>query len=87
VTCSIDVDGQGSVSYNDFMQYLMADEFTPGDADGISRRIMKENRDTLKELRRDQVRRQQENQLHEAHQVFGLSTDDVISRLRLNHRA
>jgi hypothetical protein len=79
---SIDSDGRGYVEYSDFAQYVVSDDFTPSDADGVSRRIVNENRETVKELRQDQVRRQQENQLVEAHHVSGLTTDDIFEKLR-----
>jgi hypothetical protein len=79
---SIDADGRGCVEYSDFARYMMSDDFTPGDENGVSRRIVNENRETVKELRQDQVRRQKENQLNEAHHVSDLATDDIIGKLR-----
>ena len=60
----------------------MADEFGPSDTDGVSRRIFDDNRATLKEMRDDQVRRQDENQLIEANLVAPLTTDEILLKLR-----
>lgn len=79
---SIDVNGVGHVGYKEFAQYLMVDEFGPSDTDGVSMRVVKENRESLKELRQDQERRQQDNQRNESHHVTNLTTDEIIHKLR-----
>jgi Ca2+-binding EF-hand superfamily protein len=77
-----DIDGKGFVSYDDFSKHLLADEFAPGDHDGVSGQIIDENREELKRRHQDQLSRLAENQLNEAQYVSALTTDDVLLHLR-----
>jgi hypothetical protein len=77
-----DSDGKGYIDYEDFSKRLVSEEFTPGDNKGISRKIIDENRETLKQRHENQQHRLRENQLNEAHRVSDLSPDDVLKMLR-----
>ena len=77
-----DSDAKGYIDYEDFSKRLVSEEFTPGDKEGISRKIIDENRETLKQRHENQQHRLHDNQLNEAHHVNDLSTDDVLKMLR-----
>ena len=77
-----DTDGKGYVTHEDFLRYLTAEQFAPGDHGGTSQHIMENSHKKLEEHLEDQQAKHEQITFNQAVLTTEWSVDQLLQQLR-----